>query len=99
MLPGLQHPPILGDPVLALGRALETFWVDALKPDEDALASGSGSLLDEMRNLVAKRVNLHHKLDANILALAQFYKPVENRFPVAIAREVIVGDEKARYSL
>jgi hypothetical protein len=56
-------------------------------------------LLDEMRNAVTQRVDLQDQPDLEILAFAQFDQAVEDRFPVAVAREVIVGNEKPRNAL
>jgi len=98
-LPRLQHAPILGYAILAFRCFSESFRVDAFEPDEHAIATRGGSFFDETRNLVAKRVDLHRKLDANTFTLTQLDKPVEDRFPVAVAREVVVSDEKAADTL
>ena len=42
-----------------------------------------------------ERVDLQDQLDAELLALAQLDQPVEDRFPIAVAGEIVVGDEKA----
>ena len=67
--------------------------IDVLKPDEDLVAAGPRRLLDEARNLVAERVDLQDQLDRNALVLPQIDQPVEDRLPVAVAGEIVVGDE------
>ena len=56
-------------------------------------------LLNEIRNAMAARVDLQDQLDPEFFALAQLDQPVEDRFPVAIAGEIVVGDEKPRDAL
>ena len=64
------------------------------KPDEDEGSAGARRLLDEIRNAMAERVDLQDQLDAEFFAFAQFDQPVEDGFPVAVAGEIVVGDEK-----
>ena len=52
-------------------------------------------LLDEVRNLVAQRVDLDHEAERNLVDLAQLGEPVEDRLPVLVAGEIVVGDEEA----
>ena len=98
-LPGEQHVAIFPDLVLPLLRAHQRFGIDVLKPDEDGVAAGPRRLLDEARNPVAERVDLQQKADPEALILAQFDQPVEDRLPVAVAGEIVVGDEEARDAL
>ena len=63
------------------------------------VAAGSRRLLDETRDLVAERVDLEQEPDLEALVLAQFDEPVEDRLPVAVAGEIIVGDEKPGHVL
>ena len=91
--PGLQHDPVFPDLVLPLFRALERLRIDALKPDEDLVAAGPRRLLDEARDLVAERVDLKDQLDRNALVGSQIDQAVEDRLPVAVAGEIVVGDE------
>ena len=95
-LPGLQHLAIFPDLVLALLRAHERFGVDVLEPDEDRVAAGARRLLDEARNAVAERVDLQQQPDLEALVLAQLDQAVEDRLPVPVAGEIVVGDEEAR---
>ena len=67
--------------------------IDALKPDEHLVAAGPRRLLDEARNPVAERIDLKDELDRNALVLAEVDQPVEDRLPVAVAGEIVVGDE------
>ena len=48
-----------------------------------------------MRNAMAQRINLQDKLDLEFVALAQLDQAIEDSFPVAVAGEIVVGDEKA----
>ena len=68
--------------------------VDVLQPDEHPPHAGLGRLLDEVRNAVAQRVHLDGEADVHAF-LAQRDHPVEQRFPVAVAGEIVVGDEEA----
>ena len=54
-----------------------------------------GRLLDEVRDLVAERVDLDGEADVDALAPAQLDQPVEEHLPVAVAGEIVVGDEEA----
>ena len=96
--PGLQHDAVFPDLVLTFLRALERLGIDVLEPDEDGVAARARRLLDEPRNLVAQRVDLQDQPDLEALA-AQLDQPVENRLPVAVAREIVVGDEIVRNAL
>ena len=78
---------------------ISDFGIDVFEPDEDRGAAGARRLLDEVRNAVAQRVDLKQKLDVEVLALAQFDQPVEDRLPVAVAGEIVVGDEEPRDAL
>ena len=91
--PGLQHDPVFPDLVLPLLRPLERLRIDALEPDEHLVAAGPRRLLDEARDLVAERVDLKDQLDRNALGGSQLDQPVEDRLPVAVAGEIVVGDE------
>jgi hypothetical protein len=57
-------------------------------------------LLDEVRDLVAQRIDLDDEADDGmLLVFAQLDQPVEDRFPVLVAGEIVVGDEEARDAL
>jgi hypothetical protein len=98
-LPRLQHRAVLGDPVLLRLRGDQIVGVDVLEPDEDAAHTGTARLLNKPRDQMAKGVNLNDEFEPHPLALAQLDDPVEDRFPVAVSREVVVGDEEVRYAL
>ena len=51
-------------------------------------------LLDEVRNLVAERIDLDGEADLREFAVAQLDQAVEEHFPVAVAGEIVVGDEE-----
>ena len=88
-----QELAIVGDVVLLLLRRRQIVGIDVLKPDEHPLDARRHRLLDEAGNLVAGRVDLDDEARVDAL-LAQFDQPVEDRFPVAIAGEIVVGDEE-----
>jgi hypothetical protein len=46
------------------------------------------------RDLVTQHIDLNHQPDVHLLAFTQHDDPVENRFPVLVAGEIVVGDEK-----
>ena len=94
-LPGEQHVAIFPDLVLPLLRAHQRLGIDVLEPDEDGVAAGPRRLLDEARDAVAERVDLQQEPDPEALLLAQLDQPVEDRLPVAVAGEIVVGDEEA----
>jgi hypothetical protein len=94
LLPGLEHGPVLGDAVLVLLHVNQVLGIDALEPDEDVLAAGAGRLLDEPWDLVREDIDLDEEVDA-VTGLAEVAHAVEDRFPVAVAREIVVGDEEA----
>ena len=91
--PLLQHDAIFGDLVLPLFGGDEVLGVDVLKPDKDAPGPRLGRLLDEVRDLMAERVDLDGEaaMDAFVLKLDH---PVEKDLPVAVAGEIVVGDEE-----
>ena len=91
--PLLQHDAIFGDLVLPLLGGDEILGVDVLKPDEDAPRSRLGRLLDEVRNLVAERVDLDGEAAVDALVL-ELDHAVEQDLPVAVAGEIVVGDEE-----
>ena len=70
--------------------------IDVLQADEDRVAAGASRLLDEVRDAVAERVDLQQEPDFEALLLAQFDEAIEDRLPIAVAGEIVVGDEKAR---
>src|SRR6202453_2744023 len=91
--PFLQHHPIFGDLVLPLLGGDEILGVDVLKPDEHAFDAGGRRLLDEVLDLVAERVDLDGEADVDAFLL-QLDHSVEQNFPVAVAGEIVVGDEE-----
>ena len=68
-------------------------------PMNTCVAARARRLLDETRNAVAQRVDLQDERNLELLALAQFDQPVEDRLPIAVAREIVVGDEEPRDAL
>ena len=45
-------------------------------------------------NLVAKRVDLDHQAERDAVLLAQLDQAIEDRLPLLVAREIVVGDEE-----
>ena len=99
LLPGQQHLAVFGDLVLPLLGRHQVGRIDILKPDEDAADARALALLDEVRQLVAERVDLDDQREVNLLDLAQMDQPVEDLLPVLVAGEVVVGDEKSEQPL
>ncbi len=95
MLPGEQHLAIFGDLVLPLLGGQQVRRIDVLEPDEHTRHAGAPRLLDEVRNLVAERVDLDDQPDVDLVLLADPDQPVEDVFPVLVAGEIVVGDEEA----
>ena len=58
LAPFLNHFAILGDLVLPFLGGDQIVRVDIFEPDEDVANAGLRRLLDEIRNLVAERVDL-----------------------------------------
>ncbi len=48
---------------------------------------------------MAERIDLQQEPDLEALDFAQFDEAIEDRLPVAVAGEIVVGDKKARYAL
>ncbi len=94
-LPGEQQLAVFGDLVLPLLGGDQRIGIDALHADEDAGYAGLAALLDEIRDLVAQRIDLDHQRDADAFFLLQLDDAVEDDLPVLVAREVVVGDEEA----
>ena len=99
LLPGEQHFAIFGDLVLPLLGAEEIVGIDILQPDENAANAGAGAFLDKIRQLVAQRVDLNDEADIELLHLPQVDQAIEDRLPVLVACEIVVGDEKTSQTL
>src|SRR6516225_8759045 len=93
-LPGEQHLAIFDDLVLALLGGGEIVGVYVLKPDEDAGDAGTFRLLDEVRDAVAEGIDLDHETKRDAGSLAQLDQPIENRLPLLVAGEIVVGDKE-----
>ena len=72
----------------------EIVGIDILKSNEHMARAGLRSFLYEIRNLVAERVDLNGKDEIRKFGLAQVDETIEQQFPVAIARKIVVGDMK-----
>jgi hypothetical protein len=93
-----QKLAIVGDVVLLLLRRGKVVGIDVLKADEHPLDARRHRLLDEAGNLVARRVDLDDEARVDAL-LAQRGEPVEDRFPVAVAGQIVVGDEEVAHAV
>ncbi len=92
---GQQKRPVIGDLVLPFLARLQRLGVDVFQADEDVVDAGAPRLVDEVRHAVALRVHLYGELDlVQALLLAQPDKSVEDRFPILVAGEIVVGDEE-----
>ena len=92
--PHLQHLTVFGDLVLPLLGGDQVVRVDVLQPDEGAPHAGLGRFLDEARNLVAERIDLDGEADIHAVAVPHLDQAVEQRLPILVAREIVVGDEE-----
>ena len=97
--PFLEHLAVFGDSVLALLGGHQVVRIDVLQTDENARHAGPLGLGDEILDLVAQGVDLDDDREGQVQLLPEIAEPVENRFPVPVAREVVVGDEKAADTL
>ena len=68
--------------------------IEGLQTDEHPVDPRLARLCDEVRNLVAKSVNLDDEFQFQSLALPQLYDPVEDCLPVLVTSEVVVRDEE-----
>src|SRR5262245_4881779 len=93
--PFLQHLAVVGDFVLPFLGGNEIVGVDVLKPDEYPANTGFRRLLDEIRDLVTERIDLDGKSDVRTAFRPQLDQAVEQQLPMAIAGEVVVGDEES----
>ncbi|SAL07553.1 hypothetical protein AWB78_08629 [Caballeronia calidae] len=92
--PLLQHGAVFGDLVLALLGRDQILGIDILKPDEHATHTRARCLLDEVWNFVTERVDLDREAAVNAFLFPKFDDAVEKDFPVVVAGEIIVRDEK-----
>src|SRR5579862_2035132 len=94
-LPGEQHVAVFGDLVLPLLGGEQIVGIDVFQADEDAGDAGALGLGNEIRNLVAQRVDLDQEAHIHAVFFTQFDDAVEDRLPVLVAGEIVVGDEEA----
>ena len=94
LAPFLQHLPVVSDLVLALLGRDEIVRVDVLQSNEHSADACLRCLLDEIRDLVAQRVDLNGEANLRAIARAQLDQTVEQQLPIAVTSEIVVGDEK-----
>src|SRR5581483_8259184 len=97
--PSQQHLAVLGDPVLTLLGGHKIRGIYVLKADEHPPDACTSTLLYEVRNAVAQRVDLDDQPELQFLRLAQFNEPVEDGLPFSVASEIVVGDEETTQAL
>ncbi len=97
--PGEKHLAVFMHPVLLFLGLQQIVGVDVFEPDKDPLAAGARRLLDKIRDAVAERVDLDDELQAEPFALAHLDQAIEDCLPIAVARKIVVGDEKAEDAL
>ena len=96
LLPGLQHLAVLRDLVLAFlgahqiaGLMFSSPMNTQLQPARAAFSMNPGILWHSVSTCM-------QDFDLEAVLLAQLDQPVENRFPVLVAGEIVVGDEEPR---
>src|SRR6516162_7322195 len=99
LMPFLQHHAVFGALILALLRREKIVGIDVPQTDKDTADAGLRGLLDEVRDTVTQRVHLYREADLQALADPQLDHPIKERLPMAIAREVIIGDEEPSVTL
>src|SRR6202007_704307 len=70
--PSQQHLAVFGDLVLRLFDSFEIVGIDVLEPNEYTRHAGAPAFFHEVRNLVAKRIDLDHQAERNLVDFAQF---------------------------
>src|SRR5581483_4345890 len=95
LLPGQQHLAIFRNFVLLFLGAQQAVGIDVFQTDEDALDAGASTLFDEVRKLMTERIDLNDEIELQLFRLTHLDHAIENRFPVFVARKVIVGDEES----
>ena len=97
LLPGQQHAAVFGDLVLLLVGRGEVVRVDAFEAEKDVAAARRHRLADEARHPVDHHIGLDDKGDGQPFFFAEFDQAVEDRLPVSVTREIVVGDEVFRH--
>ena len=94
LLPGQQHRAIFGDAVLLLLRADQAVRIDVLEPEEHPPHARRRRLFDEMGNAVDQRIHLNDEIEVEAFGVADRDQAIENRLPVLVAGQIVVGDEE-----
>src|SRR5262249_45260009 len=93
--PGVKHRAGLADGVLDFLGRRQGLRVDTLHADKDPRTTSPRRLLDEPGNLVALGIDLNREAQREFLVLTQRYQAVEDRFPVPVPGQVVVGYEQS----
>src|SRR6201997_386240 len=95
VFPGQQHLAILSDLVLPFLGGQQIVRINILKPYEYPSYAGAFALFDKVRDLMAECIYLNHQSQWNALNFPQPDQPIEDGFPILVARKIIVGDKKS----
>jgi hypothetical protein len=82
------------DLVLALLGREQIVGIDVLQTNENPRDPSLRGFLDKVRGAVAQGIHLSREASPQALANPQLDHPIKKRFLVAIAREIIIGDEE-----
>ena len=74
-------------------------WIDIFQADEDPPHAGARAFVDEVRQRVTERVDLNDEAQFELFNFAQIDEPVEDRLPILVTSEVVVGDEEGAQPL
>ena len=83
-----------GDLVMPLSDGVQVLRVHAFDTDKDIVNPSRYSLFDKTGNRMAGGIHLDGQADSNTLLLAQFDQAVEASLPIAISRQVIIGQKE-----
>ena len=91
--PLLQHHAIFGDLVLALLGGDQILWVDVLEPDEHAPDAGRRAFSMKF-GILWQSVSTWMVKPTWMPLFLELDHPIEQDLPVAVAGEIVVGDEE-----
>lgn len=93
LLPGQEHRAVVGDFVLFLAGCLQTVRMDVFQADEDPRDPGAARLVDEAGQGVGQGVDLDGEGELDPQLFAYRDDAIEDRLPIAVTGEVVIGDE------
>src|SRR5262249_62011744 len=89
-----QYSPAMRLELASAWMVGEIVRVDIFQSNEHPRDAGSLRLRDEVFDFVAKSVDLDHQAERNPALLPEFDQTIEDRLPLLVAREIVVGDEE-----